>query len=111
MHRAPHRQDIEAGSDELQLFATVWIIGAFAFFTLSATRLQHYIAPLFPAAALLTAMYWQRALLEPVRKGVRASIHVMMGLGFLLALVFSMIPWTSNRFLGKMLKQFPAATL
>src|SRR4026207_1791424 len=107
----PHRQDIEPGSDEVQLFATVWIIGAFAFFTLSATRLQHYIAPLFPAAALLTAMYWQRALLEPLRKGVRASIYVMMGLGFLLALVFSMIPWTYNRFLSKMLKNFPAANL
>jgi len=108
---SPHRQDSEAASDELQLFATVWIIGAFAFFTLSATRLQHYIAPLFPAAALLTAMYWQRALREPVRKSVRASIHAMMGLGFLLALVFSMIPWTYNRFLSKMLKQFPAANL
>ena len=35
----------------------------------------------------------------------------MMGLGFLLALVFSMIPWTYNRFLSKMLKRFPAANL
>jgi hypothetical protein len=95
----------------LELFATVWVVGAFAFFTLSSTRLQHYIAPLFPAAALLTAMYWNRVLLEPARRGARASVHLMMGVGFLLAVGFSMIPWAYNRFLGKMLKEFPAAGL
>lgn len=105
---APNRPP---ASYELELFATLWVIGAFVFFTLSSTRLQHYIAPLFPAAALLTATFWHRGLLDPATKGLRASIHLMMGLGLLLALGFSMIPWIYARFLGKMLKEFPAAEL
>lgn len=98
-------------SHELELFAALWVVGAFVFFTLSSTRLQHYIAPLFPAAALLTATYWHGGLLDATTKGLRASIHVMMGLGFLLALGFSSVPWIYARFLDKMLKEFPAAQL
>jgi len=98
-------------ASELELFATGWVIGAFVFFTLSSTRLQHYIAPLFPAAALLTAAYWHRGLLGSATRGLRASIHLMMGLGLLLALGFSSIPWIYARLLPEMLKEFPAAGL
>ena len=45
------------------------------------TRLPHYIGPLFPAAALLTASYWSRCLQDPTTKGIRGSIHLMMGAG------------------------------
>jgi hypothetical protein len=103
--------DIRPASYEVELFATLWVVGAFVFFTLSSTRLQHYIAPLFPAAALLTAAYWHRGLLDPATRGLRASIHLMMGLGLLLALGFSSIPWIYARFLNKMLKEFPSAQL
>ncbi|BCA54962.1 putative Glycosyl transferase, family 39 [Nitrospira sp. KM1] len=98
-------------SYELELYAALWLIGGFMFFTISSTRLQHYIAPLFPAAAILTAIYWERGLIEPALKGLRASIHLMIGLGLLLALGFSAVPWIYSRFLGKMLKEFPAAAL
>ncbi|SLM46888.1 putative Glycosyl transferase, family 39 [Nitrospira japonica] len=98
-------------STELELFASLWVIGSFVFFTLSSTKLQHYIAPLFPAAALLTATYWHRSLVDPATKGVRAAIHVMMGLGFLLALGLSSIPWIYSRFSDKLLKEFPSAGL
>lgn len=98
-------------SNDLELFATLWVVGAFAFFTLSSTRLQHYIAPLFPAAALLSATYWHRGLLDSQTKGLRASIHLMMGLGLLLAFGCSLIPWVYAQFLPKMLKEFPAAEL
>ncbi|MES4786641.1 MAG: glycosyltransferase, partial [Nitrospiraceae bacterium] len=40
-------------SYELDLFAALWVVGVFLFFSLSATRLPHYIGPLFPAGALL----------------------------------------------------------
>ncbi len=96
---------------ELELFAALWIIGAFVFFTLSSTRLQHYIAPLFPAAALLAACSWHRCLVDPATRGARMAIHLMMGLGLLLAVGFASIPWLYSRFLGKMLKEFPAAGL
>jgi len=96
---------------ELELFASLWAIGAFVFFTLSSTKLQHYIAPLFPAAALLAATYWHRSLVDPTTKGVRAAIHLMMILGLMLALGLSAIPWIYSRFSDKMLKEFPSAGL
>jgi len=107
----PARSEVGAALNELELFATLWIIGSFVFFTLSSTRLQHYIAPLFPAAALLAASYWYRSLVDPTTKGVRAAIHFMMGLGFLLALGLSAIPWVYSRLSDKMLKEFPSAGL
>lgn len=96
---------------ELELFAALWVVGAFCFFTLSSTRLQHYIAPLFPGAAMLTACYWQRSLLDPAVRGARLSIHLMMGLGLLLAMGFASIPWLYAKFLDKLLVEFPAARL
>jgi len=54
-------------------------LGVLFFFTLSSTRLAHYIGPLFPAAALLTATYWHRSLFDQDTKGRRASIHTMGG--------------------------------
>ena len=46
----------------LTFFAALWAIGIFLFFSLSATRLPHYILPLFPAASILTAVFWSRML-------------------------------------------------
>src|SRR5262245_4500802 len=73
----------------LEWFAAAWVLGVFLFFTLSSTRLAHYIAPLFPAAALLTASYWHRSLFESDLKGRRASIHTMMAIGYVLAIAFA----------------------
>ncbi len=96
---------------ELELFVALWVVGSFLFFTLSSTRLQHYIAPLFPAAAILAACAWHRSLLDPAVRGARMAIHFMMGLGLILAVGFASIPWLYSRFLGKMLNEFPAAGL
>ena len=95
---------------ELELFAALWVAGAFLFFTLSSTRLQHYIAPLFPGAALLTAMYWYRGLHEPQTKGIRASIHTMMAIGYGLAVGFASLPSLYPKIAGKLTKEFPLAT-
>lgn len=94
---------------ELELFAALWVVGVFLFFTLSSTRLPHYIAPLFPAAALLTASYWHRCVADPAARGARASIHVMMGLGYALALVFAALPPLYSTFIDTIAKEFPAA--
>jgi hypothetical protein len=79
------------------------------FFTLSSTRLAHYIAPLFPAAALLTATYWHRSLFDPEIKGRRASIHTMMAIGYVLAIGFASLPSLYPSFAGKLTKEFPLA--
>lgn len=97
-------------NSELELFAALWVVGVFLFFTLSSTRLPHYIAPLFPGAALLTASYWHRCVADPAMRGARASIHVMMGLGYALALVCAALPPLYSTFVDTIAKEFPAAT-
>ena len=97
-------------SRALEWFAAAWVLGVFVFFTLSSTRLAHYIAPLFPAAALLTASYWHRSLFESDLKGRRASIHTMMAIGYVLAVAFASLPSLYPSFAGKLTKEFPLAT-
>ena len=98
-------------SDGLEWFTAAWIAGTFVFFTLSSTRLPHYIGPLFPAAAVLTALYWSRCVAEPATRGARASVHVVMWLGFLLAGAFACVPWIyDSKIAGKLVKEFPLAT-
>ena len=94
---------------ELDLFAALWIVGVFVFFTASSTRLPHYIGPLFPAAALLAASYWSRCLHDPTTKGIRGSIHLMMGLGYLLAIGFACLPTLYANYASKMVREFPLA--
>lgn len=101
---------LDRSSIELSWFAAAWILGVLVFFTLSSTRLAHYIAPLFPAAALLTATYWHRSLFDPEIKGRRASIHTMMAIGYVLAIGFASLPWLYPSFAGKLTKEFPLAT-
>ncbi len=94
---------------ELELFAALWVLGVFVFFTASSTRLPHYIGPLFPAAALLTASYWSRGLHDPMTKGLRGSMHLMMGLGYLLAIGFACLPTLYAHYATKMVREFPLA--
>jgi 4-amino-4-deoxy-L-arabinose transferase-like glycosyltransferase len=101
--------DMSALRDELVWFASLWVVGVFVFFTLSSTRLPHYIGPLFPAAALLSASYWAKALTDKSTRGFRWSIHATMAIGYLLALASACLPWLYNRFAGQLIKEFPLA--
>ncbi len=95
--------------DELVWYMGIWNIGVFIFFSISSTRLPHYIGPLFPACAILAASYWTQGLQDPSTKGLRTSIHFLMGIGYLLAIGFASAPALFSRFSGKMLKEFPLA--
>lgn len=108
LRRAGTQQDSTTTS-ELELFAALWVLGVFVFFTASSTRLPHYIGPLFPAAALLTASYWSRCLQDPTTKGIRGSIHLMTGLGYLLAIGFACLPTLYANYATKMVREFPLA--
>jgi len=96
-------------SRELEWFAALWVVGIFIFFTASSTRLPHYIGPLFPAAAILTACFWSRCLRDPTTPGIRASIHITTGLGYLLAISFASLPTLYAKFSSKLVKEFPLA--
>ena len=98
-------------SDRLDWFAAAWIFATFVFFTLSSTRLPHYIGPLFPAAAILTASYWSRCVRDPSTRGANASVHLVMWLGFLLAGAMACLPWIYDTMLAsKLTKEYPLAT-
>ena len=104
------RGSLQGRAGDLELFAALWLVAGFVFFSLSATRLPHYIGPLFPAAAILAACYWNRCLSEPAPPGLRAAIHLTMGLGFLLGLGFSSAPALYDRFIDVIGKEFPMAS-
>lgn len=102
-------QQDQAGANRLDWFAAIWLLAGFVFFSLSSTRLPHYIAPLFPAAAILTASFWQRCLTDAAVPGARAAIHTMTGIGYLLALGFAAVPALYDRVAPKITNEFPAA--
>ena len=95
---------------ELELFAAIWLVAVFLFFTASATRLPHYIGPLYPAAAILTASYWSRCLANPATPGIRASFHTLMGLGYVLGAALAASPALYSAFVDTITKEFPMAT-
>ncbi|PIG94440.1 glycosyltransferase family 39 protein [Gloeocapsopsis sp. IPPAS B-1203] len=47
-------------STHLSLFAFVWFVAIFGFFTIAVTKLPSYVLPLMPAAAILVALLWSR---------------------------------------------------
>ncbi|MGH7412033.1 MAG: hypothetical protein ACREJ6_13365, partial [Candidatus Methylomirabilis sp.] len=98
-----------ASSAELELFAALWVAGVFLFFSLSATRLPHYIGPLYPAAAILAASYWNRCLSDPATPGIRASFHTLMGLGCLLGIGLASSSFLYSTFVDTIAKEFPIA--
>jgi len=109
--REPPESGTPLGSSgELEWFAGLWVVGVFIFFSLSSTRLPHYIGPLFPACALLAASFWAQGLKDSSTRGLRGSIHFMMGIGYLLAIGFASAPSLFVKFSGKMVKEFPLAT-
>jgi len=111
--RAARQQSRNKISAPLELrldwFAGIWVLAGLVFFSLSSTRLPHYIAPLFPAAAILTASFWHRCVSEVTVPGVRAAVHTMTAFGYVLALAFASLPPLYAQFVGKLVKEFPAA--
>jgi 4-amino-4-deoxy-L-arabinose transferase-like glycosyltransferase len=111
MRNRAHDSETPPGcGEELEWFAGLWVVGVFIFFSLSSTRLPHYIGPLFPACALLAALFWAQGLKDSSTRGLRGSIYFMMGIGYLLAIGLASAPSLFIKFSGKMIKEFPLAT-
>jgi 4-amino-4-deoxy-L-arabinose transferase-like glycosyltransferase len=105
----PTVNDRKAGPQELELFAALWLIGVFLFFSLSATQLPHDIGSLFPAAAILSASYWNRCMKEPETRGLHASLWTLMLLGFALGLLLIALPFLYSTYIELITKEFPGA--
>lgn len=97
------------GEDGLLVFCSLWIIGILVFFTISATRLPHYILPLFPAASLLVAVLWSRFLREPSPSGLIISVRIILITGYILSIALVSAPAIFEAFKTKIALEFPAA--
>ena len=97
------------GEDGLLVFCSLWIIGILVFFTISATRLPHYILPLFPAASLLVAVLWSRFLREPSPSGLTISVRIILITGYILSIALVSAPAIFEAFQTKIALEFPAA--
>ncbi len=98
-----------ARPSELEFFAGCWLVVGVVFFSLSATRLPHYIAPLFPPAAILAACYLDRCLASPATPGLRGSFRTIMILGYVLGLLLASVPALYSTFVDQITKEFPMA--
>jgi len=108
-HSPPGSHSQSPSSQELDLFAALWLVAVFIFFSLSATRLPHYIGPLYPAAAILIASYWNRCVTEPEPRVLRASLWILMLLGCLLGMALIASPILYSTYIEQVAKEFPVA--
>jgi len=102
-------QGLVSQEQHLECFLSLWVVGLLLFFTLSSTRLPHYIYPVFPAAALLVALWWKRFLKEEAPVGLTASTRVLIGVGYLLGIAMMFVPAVFQLFIKQIAKEFPAA--
>lgn len=60
-------------SQQLSLFACIWFLSVFGFFTIAVTKLPSYVLPLMPAAAILVAFLWSDFIPNTETKTQRSS--------------------------------------
>ncbi|GGF74104.1 glycosyl transferase [Azorhizobium oxalatiphilum] len=67
------------------VFLIAWVVPAWLVFEITATKLPHYVLPLYPALAILTGLAWQRGELQHVGKRLAGLVWLWPLLGVLLA--------------------------
>ncbi len=97
------------GEQGLLLFCAVWVAALFVFFSLSATRLPHYILPLYPPAALLAAVLCARAFTRTPPPGFTAATRIILVTGYLFSGLLVSVPLVYERMRPVIAEHFPAA--
>jgi len=84
-------------------FLLVWIIPGWLVFELIHTKLPHYVAPMFPAIAILAGLGLEdaRALLKGKGRGQKVLHGVLAALTVLAAGLLAIIPWGGQMYLGE----------
>ncbi|GEP03648.1 ArnT family glycosyltransferase [Methylobacterium oxalidis] len=67
----------ERGSDAVA-FLLAWIVPSWLAFEAVPTKLPHYVLPLMPAVAILTALALERGALDATRRGARITASVLL---------------------------------
>ena len=102
-------QDFATQEHNLEFFLSLWVVGLLIFFTLSATRLPHYIYPLFPASAILVALWWKRFQGMVSLPDWRIPRRLLLGIGYTLGIAIIVAPAIFHQFIKQITKEFPAA--
>jgi len=102
-------QEFVSQEQHLEFFLSVWVVALLLFFTLSATRLPHYIYPAFPASAVLVAIWWKRFLKEESPAGLTVSTRLLIGVGYILGIALMCAPAVFHWFIKQITKEFPGA--
>jgi hypothetical protein len=75
---APSREEGKYQIFRPKMMALIWAAFIFFFFSISSSKLPHYILPIFPALALLIAYYLQRA--SARSWALAASLQALLGI-------------------------------
>jgi 4-amino-4-deoxy-L-arabinose transferase-like glycosyltransferase len=102
-------QSFVSRETNLEFFLSLWVVGLLIFFTLSATRLPHYIYPLFPASAILVGLWWKRFQDQSSSFDWRIPRRLLLGIGYLLGIAIIIAPAIFQQFMKQITKEFPAA--
>ena len=102
-------QNFVTRETNLEFFLSMWVVGLLIFFTLSATRLPHYIYPVFPASAILVALWWKRFQDQSSFSDWRIPRRFLLGIGYGLGIAIISAPVIFQKFIQQITKEFPAA--
>ena len=104
-----NRQSFVTRESNLEFFLSLWVVGLLIFFTLSATRLPHYIYPVFPASAILVGLWWKRFQDQASFSDWRIPRRFLLGIGYVLGIAIIIAPAIFQQFMKQITKEFPAA--
>ncbi|MGD1858015.1 MAG: ArnT family glycosyltransferase [Leptolyngbyaceae cyanobacterium] len=74
--------------NQLGLFALIWFLSIFCFFTAAVTKLPSYVLPLLPAAAIMVGLMWT----GPRQRGTRISAGLRIVILAILAVASYLTP-------------------
>ncbi|WP_233258532.1 glycosyltransferase family 39 protein [[Phormidium] sp. ETS-05] len=84
-------------AEHLGLFALIWLVVIFGFFTIAATKLPSYILPAIPGAAILVALGLATVESKGLSKGLRWSVWANTVLLLVFAVLVVYLPYEMER--------------
>ena len=86
---------------QLGLFALIWFVLIFAFFTVAVTKLPSYVLPLMPAGAVLVGLAWSDRLCPPPgRPKANLGFGISLGLTLLFLGILAFATFYSPNWMG-----------
>lgn len=77
-------------SAHLGIFALIWFLVIFGFFTVAVTKLPSYVLPLMPAAAVMVALAWSDRLCPPTERHSVAEFGFWLTCAISIAMLFNL---------------------